>query len=85
MSRTRWPGIIDLEKRMKIVSLLLPVLFALSMVACSGDDDRQTTADPHDRLLDTQRTALEKARQVEGLMQDAKQQHDMAIEAQSNP
>ena len=59
------------------------ILFALSLTACSADDAPSNGEAENARLFDAQRDALDKARQVEGMLQEAQQQHEQAIEAQT--
>lgn len=57
--------------------MLVAGLLCYSLVACS--DDPESKPDP---LFDTQRQALEKAKQVEGVLEDGKLKLDRALEAQ---
>lgn len=67
---------------MKPLSSILFVL-TLALSGCGGDEPADTR--DQERLFDDQRRALEKAQQVEGMLQDAQQQRDDAIESQTVP
>lgn len=67
---------------MKPLSSIL-LVFTLVLSGCGGDEPAESR--DQERLFDDQRRALEKAQQVEGMLQDAQQQRDEVIESQTAP
>jgi hypothetical protein len=62
----------------------LTIFFALfSLCACDASEHRQREQARQDRIFDTQRQALEKAKAVEGTLQQADQQRRAEEDAQT--
>ena len=64
---------------MLTVNRLTLGVFIVLLAACSGESS-STTDEKHDHVWKTQTDALEKAKQVEGLMDDAASRHLRADE-----
>ena len=60
-------------------------IFALILTACSGgsDTDKPTSTSKKDRIFDTQRDALDKAKGVNDTLQQADQQRKQQEDQQS--
>lgn len=53
------------------------------IVACQSSEQRAKEIKKKDRLFDTQRSGLEKSKQVEGNLMDAKKARDAALRKQT--
>jgi uncharacterized lipoprotein len=64
---------------MKQLTMVLAVSFLLVFAACSGGDDNEKK-----RMYDAERKALEKAKQVESVLQEAEEKRLDEIEEVEN-
>ncbi len=55
-------------------------LFIVALAACSGESGSSATDKKHDHVWKTQTDALEKAKQVEGIVNEAASRHLRADE-----
>lgn len=65
---------------MLTVNRLALGLFIVVLAACSGENGSSATNEKHDHVWKTQTDALEKAKQVEGLVNEAASRHLRADE-----
>jgi hypothetical protein len=63
---------------MKLIIKLTAVLLFISIIGCSEKDKQAKTSDPV--VLKTQREALDKAKKIEGMLQDAAEQERKTID-----
>ncbi|MCC7182379.1 MAG: hypothetical protein IT509_02265 [Rhodocyclaceae bacterium] len=59
-------------------------LLLLFVFGCSGDDPEPKTEQTRDRMVDAQREALAKAKEIDQVTQDAADRQRRAIDAQSS-
>ena len=62
---------------------ILPALIILVLCGCDGGEQRQREQARQDRIFDTQRQALEKAKDVNATVQQADQQRRAEEKAQT--
>lgn len=67
---------------MKLIIKLTVVLLFISIVGCGEKDKQAKTSDPV--VLKTQREALDKAKKVEEMLQDAAEQERKTIDESTN-